>query len=1159
MKLQKLTIKNLASIEEAVIDFEEGPLGEESLFLICGETGAGKTTILDAICLALYNETPRMDRAENEKYKDLSSFFSAKKEDIAINDSRQLMRRNTGEAWAELAFIGSNETPYTARWYVARAHRKLTGAVQDVRWTLENRKTGLQLSRKNEIKAEIQAAVGLTFEQFCRTTLLAQGDFTKFLQSKESEKSDILEKLTGTGIYSEIGATIYAITKEKRTEYENQHRKLEGICILTSEEVDAIREEIAARSAEVKESNEQKQAALAKREWLKKHSELLLTHERQRKLREEKLARLQTDDCKQKELLVREWNATTEARTQLSSLKQQQRQQQQNETQAETLKASFARLSGGNRWLESFLKEQEALLRHAESYLQEHAPLLPMLEQSQSIITDLKSVIDARARIANSHTQLEKLAAQQPVKEKARADKKNELTRKEQENQALQNELTPRNKQLEEMDIPALQARKSALDSEREHLLQALNALALLAEKEKTLNDAKENEQALDTRMEACRQQYLSLQAEADSKKKEYDEIRTLHDKQKEAVEEWAKEARSRLTIGDTCPVCGQKIASLCKDEEFQSVLAPLRASLEVKETEYKKAEQALNANRTEYKTYGTLAEKARLSTAKAQRGYDLARTDAQAKCAQCGAALSASTDESLKKLLDTNKQIQEKLDGKLAEAQKLTAQITALQRQKDECQRNVDTARQTFDTADKAVNELRSDIARCESLATNEQENIRATLKRVTPLILWKEWNNDWEASPLAFIDRLAQAARNYRLAQEKQRELASATALIRKELEGIEMNRQSINASFPDWHDILTEAASETKELGIAWNNLNTQASGLKQSILSTADNIARLRAELNAFYAAHPTIDEERITALAAWTPLRIEELRATLQRLKEEEVAASTAWKLTGEQIEAHLSRKPDMEENDTPESLEAHIALLEEKITLCNQSIGQQKLRLEENTRNLARIKEEKERADLLREVYLKWDRLCRLFGDERGKNFRNIAQSFVLKELLNGANHYLRRLTDRYELECQAGSLTILLRDFHQGGVARPACTLSGGESFLVSLSLALGLSALSRQSLSVDTLFIDEGFGTLSNDYLNTVMDALEKLHQMGGKKVGIISHVEGLKERIKTQIQVRRIDSSRSEIEVMDLTTAASQRVIKFDDALYAVKAGL
>ncbi|MDE6347839.1 MAG: AAA family ATPase, partial [Bacteroides sp.] len=113
MKLQKLTIKNLASIEDAVVDFESSPLSEESLFLICGETGAGKTTLLDAICLALYNETPRMDHAQNERYRDLGQCFSAKKEEIAINDSRQLMRLNTGEAWAELEFTGSNGTPYT--------------------------------------------------------------------------------------------------------------------------------------------------------------------------------------------------------------------------------------------------------------------------------------------------------------------------------------------------------------------------------------------------------------------------------------------------------------------------------------------------------------------------------------------------------------------------------------------------------------------------------------------------------------------------------------------------------------------------------------------------------------------------------------------------------------------------------------------------------------------------------------------------------------------------------------------------------------------------------------------------------------------------------------------------------------------------------------
>ena len=198
----------------------------------------------------------------------------------------------------------------------------------------------------------------------------------------------------------------------------------------------------------------------------------------------------------------------------------------------------------------------------------------------------------------------------------------------------------------------------------------------------------------------------------------------------------------------------------------------------------------------------------------------------------------------------------------------------------------------------------------------------------------------------------------------------------------------------------------------------------------------------------------------------------------------------------------------------------------------NQQIGQIQMRLSENTRQETALKHEKQKEMELETEFQKWDRLCSLFGDARGSHFRNIAQSFVLKELLHGANYYLNRLSDRYELECQAGSLTILLRDYYQGGTPRPASTLSGGESFLVSLSLALGLSSISRKSLSVDTLFIDEGFGTLSDSYLQIVMDTLEKLHQMGGKKVGIISHVEGLRERIKAQIQVKRLDNSRSEI---------------------------
>ena len=185
---------------------------------------------------------------------------------------------------------------------------------------------------------------------------------------------------------------------------------------------------------------------------------------------------------------------------------------------------------------------------------------------------------------------------------------------------------------------------------------------------------------------------------------------------------------------------------------------------------------------------------------------------------------------------------------------------------------------------------------------------------------------------------------------------------------------------------------------------------------------------------------------------------------------------------------------------------------------------------------LQRIRKVKEQIEVKQKVVDNWAGVAAFFGSADGKKFRNIAQSYVLRQLLAGANHYLSRLTDRYRMECPPGGLTILLRDEYQGGVKRPTSTISGGESFLVSLALALGLSSLNRKSLSVDMLFIDEGFGTLDSDYLNTVMEALEKLHQIGGKKVGIISHVEALRERIATQIHVERVNHTLSRVEVVN-----------------------
>ena len=161
-------------------------------------------------------------------------------------------------------------------------------------------------------------------------------------------------------------------------------------------------------------------------------------------------------------------------------------------------------------------------------------------------------------------------------------------------------------------------------------------------------------------------------------------------------------------------------------------------------------------------------------------------------------------------------------------------------------------------------------------------------------------------------------------------------------------------------------------------------------------------------------------------------------------------------------------------------------------------------------------------------------------GGSDGAKFRNIAQSFLLENLLRSANHYLQDLTKRYLLECIPGTLTISLRDQYMPDMVSPVDTLSGGEGFLVSLALALALASMSRQGITMDTLFIDEGFGTLSDNEMDTVMALLERLQERKGRRVGIISHVKELRERIPVHVEVSRIDPTRSGITVRDTTRA-------------------
>ena len=473
----------------------------------------------------------------------------------------------------------------------------------------------------------------------------------------------------------------------------------------------------------------------------------------------------------------------------------------------------------------------------------------------------------------------------------------------------------------------------------------------------------------------------------------------------------------------------------------------------------------------------------------------------------------------------------QEEVSRQIKQAQTCLDAISKQQKQKDQQQKAIEQCLNALNQAEKKRTEQINKIQTLQELIRSDQESAARSLQTVREQISWPEWETDWHTSPDDFILQLKQEASVYAQQQKRVEALINQRNLVQQAVDEMKSLQQQTREEYPHW-EIGTLHPQPIQALSKGWSQLFAHVKTLHQSQLHTRELQEKGTQALQDFLQQHQEFTQEKLEQLAAFPPEQIQSWREEQQKQNESRVAVRAKLELVIQQIQQHQESKPELKEEVSLEELKKQYEEKNRIIQDFNQQIGQKQNLLDENRKNEERLRKEKEIEEQLELDYQKWKRLCFYFGDEKGKTFRNIAQSFVLKELLHGANYYLKRLTDRYELECQAGSLTILLRDFYQGGTARPASTLSGGESFLVSLALALGLSSISQQSLSVDTLFIDEGFGTLSEGYLQTVMDTLEKLHQLGGKKVGIISHVSGLRERIKAQIQVRRIDNSRSEI---------------------------
>lgn len=1018
MKLETITIRNIASIADATIRFTAAPLASEPLFLITGNTGSGKSTILDAICLALYGNTPRMNSASSEGYETDDKDRNGNAVRVSNKDNRQLLRRGAGKAEAILTFVANDGNRYEASWSVRRAREKADGKIQSAERNLRDLSTGQSWNRQGEINDQILKLVGMSYDQFCRTTLLAQGEFTKFLKSNDREKADILEKLTNTKIYSRIGAKIFEIFSEKSKDYDIKKAAVDAIKLFSQEQIDQLNAQKADAEAAATKLGKEVQDLQARSQWLTDRKKAIDEKEKQNLQRSDLEAKKLTETYKAESQLVTDYNSTTEPRHWLAAKQQAQASHEAEAKKRPTLATRLRALDLGRDALQAAKQQAEQQLPQFTAQLQSKA----------AEITQGKARQEAQKHVVKD----------------------------------LSDKLT-------DMNVTGLNARNSQLQSQQNDCKDALRNLGMLTDKK---TQVKEKQDAFDRKqndINGLKSQIEETGTNLQEARTIFDAKNKIYEKIELGVKNSVKELRHKLVAGDICPVCGQKITTDLHDEDFVSILEGPKQEVDAAQ----KVRDDLNAALTGLNSALTSARK-ELSNLQSQLGKAKRNCETQqAKVQAWAGKLGINGDV-------TEQAVQEKLDVCKMQLDELKTKLDAANKLQGE-----------FNIAQTELNKMGTHIQQLQQ----EQQDIEKRISDAEKLI----------------------TAQNQILT-------AVATAEAGANVDDLRL--------VPITTD--PEPVAAGKLVG-QWNALTSALAAWRTAISTAQRQINDNDNLLSGFFQQNPGISAQRLTELAGTAQSTIEAIDGAHKQVEMELNTIGGAIKQLDEQLAKLESTKPQGIDDQSKDQLDKDINDKSEQQKNAIELSGNIKAQLDANNDNRNKQGQAIAERDEAYQVKSRWEAFNREFGTSDGSKFRTIAQGFLLKHLLNKANVHLRNFSDRYKLTCSNGSLTILVQDINSDAKPQAASILSGGESFMVSLSLALALADLNAVREGVDTLFIDEGFGTLDDDCLESVITTLENLRQHTGRRVGIISHVGLLAERIGTQIQVKRDDVTKSSIQVV------------------------
>lgn len=1112
MKIKKLVLHNIASIVDAEIDFTKQPLADTDLFLITGKTGSGKTTILDAICLALYNKVPRIEKSSGNKQE-------INNDSLVANDPRNIMRQNTGEAFVKLYFVGNDGVDYCADWSVRRGKKaQLTTQISNQIWAVldagGNTLVSADNSRKySETETFITQKVGLDYNQFCRTTLLAQGEFTKFLKSSENEKAEILEKISGTDKFRKIGIAIYNKTLSMEKAYKEAAKDNQQIVVLGDEERNELEKQQKDLEISVKDKSDKVEEVQNLIDWLQdKNLHTKNLAEAQNELTVAKSA-VSSEDFLGKEKQVREWEETIQVRANMSDAEGQYTNKVNATTCIGGLELLYKEAMCGVEFVKTKLSENKQEHSKLAALLQAEKDYVSVYENAQTIEAELNNYVNSRNDLSK------KIQEKQSIlkKELPDAEEKNILSSialkaAVKEFEEAEAKLGAYKKELDECNLPAKRARKELLDKVK-------NQKERVEERDKEIAQANKNIEENSVKLESCRQ-VLEVEGQ------ELERLDIEHKRRLQTVNAFAKNIRTSLIerLGEDdniCPVCGQKVVSLEFTEEALDLeknkieaefnaqkdkVDKAREEVATLEGSIKSETDALNkktSDRTElYNTLVSLAEGDNtLLEASINQIEDLITKASEA----------IEKGELLEKNRDAAQELYNNLQGKKSQAE--------LNKQTNE--NSVNTLKVRLDTIATEIGNLENSL---NILLISITDKIPDSLNLKLDL-----------GNPAEFINYLKSKASDYKTNNDKLAQIEREIENISKELSNIESICESVLQLKPDLASIEGISPIEKNNLHQIWVKLNSEFKAETDKLATAEKEYNRLSALVNEFVNDHKEYSIEYLGMLNKITQNTIGEYRKQVETQRSKYVAAEKTLNTMQENVDTHLSKKPtNLTDEDTEQSLNEKKKLYNDERDALNIQIGEiaKTLQTDDEAR---RKKQDTAHIDALKEEYEKWKAFNSLYGDAQGNTLSKIAQGFLLEGMLIAANHHLENMAKRYKLHIVPGSLILKLEDAYNGYAMRATDTLSGGESFLLSLALALALADFG-QHLGVSTLFIDEGFGTLSGDELQSAINTLKSLHSKVGRQVGIISHREEIRESIPVQISVHsKTGSSESAVGII------------------------